>query len=115
SPVKVAGYSFEPETTLIPVPYLVHYREDLYPNPQLFDPDRFLKHQYSSSEYFPFGGGSRWCLGYALAQLELKLIIAHILSNYQLTLAEDQPLKLKRHGFSLSPQGGVKMVMRGKK
>jgi cytochrome P450 family 110 len=115
APVKIAGYSFDAETTLMPSIYLVHYREDLYPNAQKFKPERFLERQYSASEYLPFGGGSRRCLGYALAGLEMKLVLATILSKYQLALAEDKPVKLQRRGFTLAPTGGVRMVLTGKR
>lgn len=115
SPVKIAGYLFDAETVLMPTIYLVHYREDLYPNAQQFKPERFLERQYSPFEYFPFGGGSRRCVGYALAQLEMKLILAKILSKYQLVLAESEPVKLQRRGFTLAPTGGVRMVMTGKR
>jgi unspecific monooxygenase len=111
SSVKIAGHLFEPQTTLMPSIYLVHYREDLYPHAQQFKPERFLERQYSPWEYLPFGGGSRRCLGAALAQLEMKLVLATILSKYQLTLALDKPVKLQRRGFTLAPTGGVRMVM----
>ncbi len=114
-PVNIAGYLFDTETILLPTIYLVHYREDLYPNAQQFKPERFIERQYSPSEYFPFGGGSRRCLGYALAQLEMSLVLATILSKYQLTLAEDKPVKSQRRGFTLAPIGGVRMVMTGKR
>lgn len=110
-PVNIAGHSFDTGTVLMPTIYLVHYREDLYPNAQQFKPERFLERQYSTSEYFPFGGGSRRCLGYALALLEMKLVLATILSQYHLALAEDKPVKLQRRGFTLAPTGGVPMVM----
>jgi unspecific monooxygenase len=115
SPVKIAGQLFAPGTTLMPSIYLVHYREDLYPDARQFKPERFLERQYSPAEYFPFGGGSRRCLGYALAQLEMKLVLAMIVSKYQLTLTEDQPIKLQRRGFTLAPAGGVRMMMTGKR
>ncbi|MCC5644463.1 cytochrome P450 [Nostoc sp. CHAB 5824] len=115
SSINIAGYQFEPDTTLMPSIYLVHYREDLYPNPQQFRPERFLERQYSPSEYIPFGGGSRRCLGYALAQLEIKLVLATVLSNYQLALVENKPIKLQRRGFTLAPDGGVRMVTIGKR
>ena len=111
SSVNIAGHLFDPETTLMPSIYLVHYREDLYPHAQQFKPERFLLHQYSPWEYLPFGGGSRRCLGAALAQLEMKLVLATILSKYQLALANDKPIKLQRRGFTLAPTGGVRMVM----
>lgn len=115
SPIKIAGIEFDAETTFMPSVYLVHYREDLYPNPQQFQPQRFLEKQYSSSEYFPFGGGSRRCLGYTLAQLEMKLVIATVLSKYQLASLDDKPVKIQRRGFTLAPTGGVNMVMKGKR
>jgi len=115
SPLKIAGYLFDAETTLMPSIYLVHYREDLYPSARQFKPERFLERQYSLSEYFPFGGRSRRCLGFALAQLEMKLVLATVLSKYQLALAEDKPVKLQRRGFTLAPAGGVRMVMTGKR
>jgi cytochrome P450 family 110 len=114
-PVNVAGYSFDTGTILMPTIYLVHYREDLYPNAQQFEPERFLERQYSASEYFPFGGGSRRCLGYALALLEMKLVLATILPKYHLALAEDKPVKLQRRGFTLAPTGGVRMMMTEKR
>jgi cytochrome P450 family 110 len=113
SPMEIAGYQFDAETTLMPSIYLVHYREDLYPNPQQFKPERFFERQYSLFEYLPFGGGNRRCLGYSLAQLEMKLVLATVLSKYQLALAEDKPVKLQRRGFTLAPKGGVPIVMTG--
>ncbi len=115
APIKIAGYQFDAETTFMPSVYLVHYREDLYPEPEKFKPERFLERQYSASEYFPFGGGSRRCLGYALAQLEMKLVLATVISKYQLACAEDKPVKIQRRGFTLAPTGGVNMVMKGKR
>jgi cytochrome P450 family 110 len=115
SSIKIAGYEFDAETTFLPSMYLVHYREDLYPNAEQFKPERFLGRQYSPGEYLPFGGGSRRCLGYALAQLEMKLVLATILSKYQLVLALDEPVKLQRRGFTLAPKGGVRMMMTGKR
>ncbi|MEM7717306.1 MAG: cytochrome P450, partial [Cyanobacteria bacterium P01_A01_bin.68] len=70
-----------------------------------------LEKQYSPSEFFPFGGGSRRCLGYALALLEMKLVIATVVSKYQLASSDDKPVKIQRRGFTLAPSGGVKMVV----
>lgn len=75
APITICGHKFEAETVLMPSIYLVHYREDLYPEPTQFRPERFLERQYSPSEYLPFGGGSRRCLGDQLALLEMKLVV----------------------------------------
>ncbi|MDJ0702745.1 MAG: cytochrome P450 [Leptolyngbyaceae cyanobacterium MO_188.B28] len=111
SPMTIADYWFDAGTILMPSNYLVHYREDIYPNARQFKPERFLDRQYSPSEYFPFGGGNRRCLGYALALLEMKLVLATILSQYQLALADDKSVKMQRRGLTITPSGGVRMVM----
>ena len=115
APFQVMDYQFETDTNLAPCIYLTHHREDLYPEPKQFKPERFLERQYSPYEYLPFGGGSRRCLGEALAMFEMKLVLATILSNYQLALADKRPIRPQRRSVTLSPTGGVKMVMKSRR
>ena len=115
APLSIAGYKFEPGTILTPCIYLTHHREDLYPDSQQFKPERFLEKQFSPSEYLPFGGGNRRCIGMAFALLEMKLVLATVLSNWNLELAENTPVKPVRKGLLLGPSGGVKMVLKGKR
>jgi len=56
------------------------------------------------------GGGARRCVE-ALAQFEMKLVLATILSRYQLALAEQKPVRPQRRGVTLGPAGGVKMLI----
>ena len=109
-PVEILGYSITQGTLVMGCIYLTLQREDLYPNPREFRPERFLERQYSPYEFIPFGGGVRRCLGEALAQFEMKLVLSTIISDYQLKLWDKQPEKLKRRGFTLSPSRGVKMI-----
>ncbi len=114
-PVELMGYQLEPGTRVYGCIYLTHHREDLYPQPKEFRPERFLERQYTNYEFFPFGGGARRCIGEALAMFEMKLILATILSNYQLALADSRPVRPQRRGVTLAPAGGVKMVMKGRR
>ena len=109
--VNLRGYHVPAQTYLTPCIYLTHRREDLYPQPNKFQPERFLNRKYSSYEFWPFGGGSRQCLGQVFALFEMKLILATILLNYQLKLEEKAPVMPTRRGFLLGPQGGVKMSL----
>ncbi|MGB7442239.1 MAG: cytochrome P450 [Coleofasciculaceae cyanobacterium] len=113
SPLEIMGYQFEAGTALAPCIYLTHHREDLYPEPKRFKPERFLERQFSPSEYLPFGGGNRRCLGYAFAQYEMKLVLATILSQVQLKLADSRTLKPVRRGVTFTPASGVQVVMTG--
>ncbi|WP_341525443.1 cytochrome P450 [Nostoc sp. UHCC 0302] len=115
APLQVGEYHFDTNTTLLPCIYLTHQREDLYPEPKQFKPERFLERQFTPYEFFAFGGGNRRCLGAALAMFEMKLVLATILSNYQLVLSDNQPIKPQRRGFFLAPSAGFKMVMTGKR
>ncbi len=110
SPFQFMGYDLEPNTLLAPCIYLTHHREDLYPEPKLFKPERFLEKQYSSYEYLPFGGGNRRCIGMALALFEMKLVLATILSCSQLRLVENSQVKPVRRGVTLAPSSGKWLV-----
>ncbi|MGK7872551.1 MAG: cytochrome P450 [Xenococcaceae cyanobacterium] len=111
STVKIMGHTLEPGTEVLGSIYLTHHREDLYPEPKQFKPERFLERQFSPYEYLPFGGGSRRCIGMALAMYEMKLVLATVLSGWQLALGDNKPVQAKRRGLLLAPTGGVKMVM----
>ena len=114
-PVELMGYQLEPGTRVYGCIYLTHQREDLYPQPKQFKPERFLERQYTPYEFLPFGGGSRRCIGEALAMFEMKLVLATIISNYQLALADNQPVKPQRRGVTLAPAGGIQMMLKGKR
>jgi len=111
--IETMGYKFPAETSLVPSIYSTHHREDLYPNPKEFKPERFLERQYSPYEFIPFGGGVRVCLGYALGMLELKLVIATVLAKYELALVDNKPIKPTRRGLTTAPSNGVPIVMTG--
>lgn len=106
-PVSLQGYDLEPGTMVAGCIYLTHHREDLYPEPHLFKPERFLERQFSPYEYLPFGGGSRRCIGMALAQLEMKLALVEILAHCQLELSSKLPAVPARRGVTLGPKGGI--------
>ncbi|MGV0102984.1 cytochrome P450 [Nostoc sp. DSM 114160] len=106
------GYELNPGTILIANIYSTHQREDLYPNPKEFQPERFLEKQFSPYEFLPFGGGSRICIGGTFALFEMKLILATILANYELELVSQRPERPKYGGLICYPASGVKIVIR---
>lgn len=110
-PFTVMGREFPPMTLLVPCIYLTHRRADLYPNPTEFRPERFLERQYSPYEFLPFGGGNRLCLGMAFALYEMKLVLATMLSQFDLQLERDRPMKPVRRGVTLAPPATFKMVV----
>lgn len=111
APVQIMGYQFEPGTLLLPSIYLTHQREDIYPEPKLFKPERFLERQFSAYEYLPFGGSNRRCIGAAFALFEMKLVLATILSRYELKLTSSRPVKPTRRGLTVAPPANMEMVV----
>lgn len=113
SPVEIMGYQLNPGTVVIPCIYLTHHREDLYPKPKQFKPERFLERQFTPSEYFPFGGGNRRCIGMAFALFEMKVVLATVLSRWQMELADSKPVLPKRKGPLLGTGRSVQMMVTG--
>jgi cytochrome P450 family 110 len=112
--VEFLDYYFPSGTIFMGCMYLTLQREDLYPNPKEFKPERFLERKYSPFEFIPFGNGARRCVGEALALYEMKLVIATILANYQLEVADSRPETPRRRGVTLAPARGVQMRLLGK-
>ncbi|MBD1997981.1 cytochrome P450 [Leptolyngbya sp. FACHB-541] len=111
-PAELMGYQLEPGTRVYGCIYLTHQRPDLYPNPKLFKPERFLERQFSPYEFLPFGGGVRRCIGEALAQFEMKLVVATLISHYRLALTDQSPEYPQRRGVTFTPARGVQMILK---
>ncbi len=110
SPIEIMGYQLSKGTAIVPSIYLAHHREAVYPQPKQFKPERFLERQFSPYEYLPFGGGNRRCIGLAFAQYEMKIALATILSQFQISLVNKRPVHPVRRGLTLAAPAGMQMV-----
>jgi cytochrome P450 len=109
TPVELGGQCYEPGDLLMACIYLLHLRPDLYPEPQHFRPERFLERQFSPYEYMPFGAGVRRCVGAALAQMELKLVLATVLGEMDFASANSRPVPQARRGVTLGHGAPVRL------
>jgi len=114
-PVTLMGHTLEPGEIVVGSIYMLHHREDLYPQPDEFRPDRFLERQYSAYEFMPFGAGARRCIGAALALYEMKIVLGTLLPEFSLKLASQAPVPPARRGITLGMRGGISMVYEGKR
>ncbi|MEH2446847.1 MAG: cytochrome P450 [Nostoc sp.] len=110
TPIEIMGYELPEGTAVVPSIYLAHHREEVYPQSKQFKPERFLQRQYSPYEYLPFGGGNRRCIGMAFAQYEMKIVLATVLSDFQLSLVNKRSVRPVRRGLTLAAPAGMKMV-----
>ncbi len=110
-PLQFAGYTIPVGATVAPCIYLTHHRDDLYPQPDEFRPERFLTREYSPYEFLPFGGGVRRCIGMPLALHEMKVVLGTILQRYQLELTSAEATRPVRRAVTIAPASGAGMTV----
>ncbi len=92
-------------TRVAPAIILVHLREDIYPEPFSFRPERFLDNPPGTYSWIPFGGGMRRCVGASFAQFEMKTVLRAVLTNFELEAA-GPPERIARRSLTLVPADG---------
>ena len=110
-PYTIAGYTVPKGASLMAPQYAVHRDPRWWPNPDLFDPERFTEAAKATrprNSYFPFGGGSRQCIAEGLAWMEGTLCLAIIARDWQLTPAPNTPADpVLDPAISLRPKNGM--------
>ena len=104
---SVGGVTYPPGIVLCPSIYLLHMREDLYPQPTVFRPERFLERKIASHEWNPFGGGNRACLGQAFGLYEMKVVLATLFSLLRMERPRHAVSKPVRRGIFIGPHDGT--------
>ena len=91
---------------------LVHHREDLYPEPFDFLPERWEDRKPGTYEWIPFGGGTRRCLGAALAMAEQRVVLDAMARRLDLEAAEPEPERALHRNVTMIPARGARVVVR---
>jgi cytochrome P450 len=93
---------------------LVHHREDLYPDPFQFRPERWLGRKPGTYEWLPFGGGIRRCLGAALAMAEMRVVLEAMARRLDLEAADPTPERALHRNVTMIPARGGRVVLRSR-
>ena len=109
-PLTVQGYDLPAGTVVDVCPALVHEREDVFPEPHRFMPERFLSQSYTPFQFVPFGGGARRCIGAAFTVYETKMVLATLLGTCRLRLTTDGPVRAVRKHFVMAPDRPVELA-----
>ncbi|XP_014476489.1 PREDICTED: cytochrome P450 9e2 [Dinoponera quadriceps] len=96
--------------------YSLHRDPNYYPEPDKFDPDRFLNGHSDSSTYLPFGLGPRICLGNRFALMEMKLMLFYMLWRCDLMpdVKTKVPLVLNKTTLVMLAEGGFWLKLRAR-
>jgi cytochrome P450 len=80
--------------------------QNAYPNPDRFDPDRFMESSPDLYSWVPFGGGTRRCLGAAFANMEMNVVLRTMLREFRLVPTNAREERLHSRGVAFAPSGG---------
>ncbi len=111
--LEVDGYQIPAKSILLVSQYLNHRSPEYFPNPENFDPDRFLPEAVAERpklSYFPFGAGPRQCAGESFAWMEGVLVLATLAQEWRAALIADQPVELLP-AITLRPRHGMSMTL----
>lgn len=107
-PLQIGAHTIPAGTGVAVLTQMIHAREDLFPDPARFRPERFAERSYTPFEFIPYGAGPRRCVGAAFAHQALQVVVATILRRYELAL-ETPSERAVRQGVGIGPQRGVRM------
>jgi cytochrome P450 len=109
APVQIGGYELAKGSFVLAAIAALHYREDLFPNPEEFRPERFLEEKADNYAWIPFGGGVRRCIGAAFAEYEMRIILSEFVEHADLSAPDSKPEKVKIRNITLAPGKGTRV------
>ena len=109
--LPLRGFTVPANVGVFPCIWLAHRREEVFPEPERFRPERFLERTYSPFEWLPFGGGARRCIGMAFALYEMKLVLGALFRRFHFKKADDKTPQTRRKHITIAPSGGVRAVL----
>ncbi|KAI9552444.1 hypothetical protein GHT06_022810 [Daphnia sinensis] len=116
--VLTGGYVLPKGVTVAIMIHSLHQNPQVYPNPEIFNPERFLpensvgRHPYA---FIPFSAGPRNCIGLKFAMLELKIVLANLLRRFEFSVRDPSvPIKASLE-LLLTPKDGVHLIVTKRK
>ncbi|MDI1435327.1 cytochrome P450 [Polyangium sorediatum] len=109
TPMRIAGYDLPAGAGVFAQIIWAHHDPAVFPESEVFRPERFLERTYSPFEFLPFGGGNRRCIGAAFALYEMKLVLGTLLRRYSFELVSKKPVRVGLQGLPGSP---VRVIVR---
>jgi cytochrome P450 len=100
------GYS-----VVVPLDQL-HGRAEDFPDPDRFDPQRFVDNRPPASSFVPFGGGTRRCVGAVFANVEMDVVLRTVLRHFMIETTTASDEKVHSRGVAYTPKAGGRVVMR---
>jgi cytochrome P450 len=113
-PIQLGDYTLDKGAPLFFSSYTLHRRPEGFPQPDVFNPDRFAlgaEQQWPKYTYLPFGAGPRTCIGSHFATMEAHLLLATLVQHVTFELVPGQVVEPEPL-ITLRPKGGVRATVR---
>jgi cytochrome P450 len=110
APATVGGYELPAGQFVLPAIAALHYRDDLFPEPEQFRPERFLEGKTDNYAWIPFGGGIRRCIGAAFAEYEMRTILREFVGRTELRPVDSKPERVKVRNITLAPAKDTRVI-----
>ena len=114
-PWRLGEYAVEAGGPISMSILLIHHREDIYPDPFSFRPERWEGVKPDTYRWIPFGGGVRRCLGAALAMAEQRAVLTAMARRLDLVAADPEPEHALHRNVTMVPARGGRVVVTGKR
>jgi cytochrome P450 len=108
-PFEIGPWTIPSDAAIIVDAHAVHNDPEIYPQPHLFRPERFLEPAGDGHSLQMFGGGAHRCIGASLAQLEIKVVLREILARVELAPLSQTIARQVPRGPTLAPRGGARV------
>jgi cytochrome P450 len=115
APLSLGRYDLPAGVIVSPTMWLSQRHPASYAEPEAFRPERFLGAKTDSFTWYPFGGGSRRCLGMAFALYEMKVVIATVLLGAELRKCHPELAPMQPRSLTFYPKGGTEVVLERRK
>src|SRR5581483_2003741 len=112
APWRLGDYAVPGDTPVAMSILLVHHREDLYPEPFAFRPERWDGHKPGTYEWIPFGGGIRRCLGASLAMAEQRIVLDAMVRRLDIEADDPEPERAVHRNVTMIPSRGARVIVR---
>jgi cytochrome P450 len=114
-PWRLGPYAVPADTPVAMSILLLHHREDVYPQPFAFRPERWLGRKPGTYEWIPFGGGIRRCLGAALAMAEQRVVLEAMVRQLDLEAEHPEPEHAVHRNVTMIPSRGARVIVRARR
>lgn len=108
---EIDGYPISKGSIIFISPWVMHRLERYFPNPEQFDPERFMPEkeaELARYTYLPFGAGPRVCIGNSFAMMEAQIVLAMMAQRFRYEMTPGQTIE-PNPLITLSPKDGLRM------